>query len=411
MAITTMGGTYFVDGKAFKTLPEAQAYETLKVTQQLNNAPKVVANPNIPTVAPTAKPVPVATPQGPVAPTAPNTPVMAKPTPAAVKPTTTAAPAGTGLLDRLTSKEGLGTIGSLLLSMSGNQNLAQMGATNLQQAQARKAQQVELQKSAELRNRTIEELNRRGRSDLADAIKSGLLDAPSAAKLLFAKPEDSTPAAFKALEMRAQAAGLKPGSPEYADFMVRGGAQSGMALSIGPDGQVQFTTGGAAPLKLTESQGKATGFFGRAQASNQTITSLENAGTDFAQAIMGQVPLAGNYLITPEFQQYSQAKRDFINAILRQESGAVIGDQEFANADLQYFPQPGDDAKTIEQKRQNRENAIRGLEVVAGPGAQAVSGTNEQKPAGGTLKIGDVRDGYRYKGGNPNDQNSWEKVQ
>ena len=66
-------------------------------------------------------------------------------------------------------------------------------------------------------------------------------------------------------------------------------------------------------------------------------------------------------------QQVEQAQRNFVNAILRQESGAAIADSEFANAQKQYFPQPGDSKQVILQKKQNRETAIAGLQVMAGP--------------------------------------------
>jgi hypothetical protein len=85
-------------------------------------------------------------------------------------------------------------------------------------------------------------------------------------------------------------------------------------------------------------------------------------------------------LVAVDFRpvNYDQAKRDFINAILRRESGAVISEEEFANAEQQYFPQPGDGPEVIAQKRANRENAIRGIEVSAGQGARLAT----QPPSG-----------------------------
>jgi hypothetical protein len=50
-------------------------------------------------------------------------------------------------------------------------------------------------------------------------------------------------------------------------------------------------------------------------------------------------------------QKVEQAQRNFINAVLRRESGAVIGSEEFDNARKQYFPQPGDEQGTIAQKQ------------------------------------------------------------
>lgn len=149
---------------------------------------------------------------------------------------------------------------------------------------------------------------------------------------------------------------------------------SGMSLETSADGTVKLVQGagvtGSIP-KLTESQGKATGFYGRAASSQEILNSMEKQGTELYNRTVNNIPIAGNYLVSEEFQQYDQAKRDFINAILRQESGAVIADSEFANAEKQYFPQPGDKASVIDQKRKNRENAIRGIEIASGQGAGA----------------------------------------
>jgi hypothetical protein len=69
---------------------------------------------------------------------------------------------------------------------------------------------------------------------------------------------------------------------------------------------------------------------------------------------------------SPDRQKAVQAQRNFINSILRRESGAVISDPEFSNARQQYFPQPGDSPEVIKQKRENRASAIRGLMREAG---------------------------------------------
>ena len=139
-----------------------------------------------------------------------------------------------------------------------------------------------------------------------------------------------------------------------------------------PEGGVEivegFGSGSPAP-KLTVDAAKNTGFLVRTREANRVLNELEGQGTNFGQQALGAVPLGlGNYGRTPEFQKFDQARRDFVNAILRRESGAVISDQEFDNADKQYFPVPGDGPEVIEQKRQNRINAIRGLEVGAGEG-------------------------------------------
>jgi hypothetical protein len=54
---------------------------------------------------------------------------------------------------------------------------------------------------------------------------------------------------------------------------------------------------------------------------------------------------------------YEAAKRNWIAAKLRKESGAAIGKEEYSDADLQYFPQPGDTEKVLKQKA-NLRNTV-----------------------------------------------------
>jgi hypothetical protein len=77
-------------------------------------------------------------------------------------------------------------------------------------------------------------------------------------------------------------------------------------------------------------------------------------------------------MLSSNQQAVEQAQRNFVNAVLRQESGAVISDAEFENAKKQYFPQPGDDKKVIEQKRANRKAAIVGFKRIAGKAWEGV---------------------------------------
>ncbi len=162
---------------------------------------------------------------------------------------------------------------------------------------------------------------------------------------------------------------------------------------MGPDGR---------PLSgkpLTEGQANAAIYGERAMEAEQVIESLEGQisgaerlgmavkdGASTLPIVGGVAQMVGNALSTSEMRQMSQAKRNFINATLRRESGAVISDSEFENANLQYFPQPNDDAKTLALKKQNRETVIRGLRRAAGsagsklqaspiPDENAVTGT------------------------------------
>lgn len=148
-----------------------------------------------------------------------------------------------------------------------------------------------------------------------------------------------------------------------------------------PDGTVVST--GAPMPKLTEIQAKSQLFGSRAAEADRLIRELEgkyspaaiNAkmGAEGVWGVGGALGAAGNAMLSKEGQMAEQAQRDFINAVLRQESGAVIGESEFSNAKKQYFPQPGDSKEVLAQKMNNRRLAIEGLKVMAGPASSLVN--------------------------------------
>lgn len=131
---------------------------------------------------------------------------------------------------------------------------------------------------------------------------------------------------------------------------------------------------------LTDAQSKALLFGNRMAAAEDIFGKLANEGVN--TSIPGsRAPIVGGLInaFQPESrQQLDQAKRDFINATLRRESGAVISDSEFDNAEKQYFPQVGDGAKVIEQKKQNRQLARRSIDMEV-PEASRGKGRTEQQ--------------------------------
>jgi Sec-independent protein translocase protein TatA len=126
----------------------------------------------------------------------------------------------------------------------------------------------------------------------------------------------------------------------------------------------------------TEFQGKSAAFGLRAGEADKVLRDLQGKyspaainsklAVQEAPLIGGALGAATNLALSPSDQQAEQAQRDFVNAVLRQESGAAIGMQEFDNARRQYFPQPGDSKEVITQKARNRELAIQGLNNNAG---------------------------------------------
>ena len=120
--------------------------------------------------------------------------------------------------------------------------------------------------------------------------------------------------------------------------------------------------------KPNDSQLQAAGFGKRAIASDSTITKLLSSGYDPSSSwkIKNKLPFVGNMVSSDDDQSFSQAKMDFVTAVLRKESGAAISPKEFEGEDLKYFPQIGDSQQVIAQKADSRQRAIETLKAQSG---------------------------------------------
>lgn len=152
---------------------------------------------------------------------------------------------------------------------------------------------------------------------------------------------------------------------------------------------------------MTEQQSKDALFGSRMQESHKILTDLEGEGVSKTWA--SRLPRIGEEYsqVMPSVlgganskqQQYAQAQRDFINAVLRKESGAVISPEEFENAQKQYFPQIGDSKEVIAQKARNRELATN--MIISGAGAQGQEqikrATSSSNVSGATVTLSEVK--------------------
>jgi len=109
---------------------------------------------------------------------------------------------------------------------------------------------------------------------------------------------------------------------------------------------------------LTQAQYTALGYAERVVESGSIIDQVGNQFASSWATIGNWLP---NQLKTEDRQKFEQAQRNFVNAVLRRESGAAIAESEFESAAKQYFPQPGDSLGVLQQKRLNRETVARNL--------------------------------------------------
>jgi len=171
-----------------------------------------------------------------------------------------------------------------------------------------------------------------------------------------------------------------------------GGSMGGFSYES-PGGE-KFTFN---PGKMTESTAGSMNFGSRMALSNNLLLSTEEVGTQLDQQFFNKIPIFGNALTSNAFKQYEQARRNFVNAILRRESGAAIAESEFESANLQYFPQPFDTPEVIAQKRANRDLATEmmlaasGADATAFALAKAAEYAKELNPLFGTEKYNEER--------------------
>ena len=295
-----------------------------------------------------------------------------------------------GLLGGFFGPEGRDARSRLAIGLEGlalNPNQALIG--QLQQG-------IETRATASQKNATIEWLRSRGHDDLAAALEAGAppqeVLAESVRRMQPKDPMDALNLQIKQLELEQ----MQNPQPEFRrateEEAAAYGAQGGQ---FGPDGRfyavdvpqgmtiesdgaggfrmVQGAGAGAAK-PFTEGQSKDVVYATRAQGALQvlepvaeTLTSLPSrmAESDPTGIIRGRVQ-------SPEYQIARNAGDEFLQAILRKDTGAAITPSEQALYGVTYLPQPGDGPEVLAAKTTARQRAVAAINAGMSP-AQMVA--------------------------------------
>lgn len=114
-------------------------------------------------------------------------------------------------------------------------------------------------------------------------------------------------------------------------------------------------------VDIKPAQRLAAGFASRIEQSSEVIGRLSEQFTGFG----ARIPIFES-LKSEDRKLLEQAERNFVNAVLRRESGAAISPEEFVSAEKQYFAQRGDGEAVLKQKEENRNTVLQSMKLEAG---------------------------------------------
>lgn len=176
---------------------------------------------------------------------------------------------------------------------------------------------------------------------------------------------------------------------------------------FGPDGKPVMVQGGpGTAAKFTEGQSKDNVYATRAEGALARLEPVADALSGLGDRMLGMDPtgIARGAFQSDEFQTAQQAGGEFLQAILRKDTGAAITADEQALYGQTYLPQLGDNAAVLEQKRVARAGALEAirsgmnaqqLEAVARADAATIARLSAQPggapgaapPPGGTKRL------------------------
>lgn len=104
----------------------------------------------------------------------------------------------------------------------------------------------------------------------------------------------------------------------------------------------------------TQGQFLTAGYAQRIQQAQNIFSQLDSQLASMSSAKFAIEQKLPNVAKSDLVRNIEQAERNFVNSVLRRESGAAIAPTEFESATRQYFVRPGDDPQTIAQKQANR---------------------------------------------------------
>jgi hypothetical protein len=150
-----------------------------------------------------------------------------------------------------------------------------------------------------------------------------------------------------------------------------------------PAGYRQTADGGLEPIPggpqdprlqpLSDAQAKANLFGSQMQMGDEIIRGAQIPSAAVQMAWRNAPESLVNMGLSANDQQYFNALRIFAAGILRKETGAAFTPTELLDVQSRFFPMPGDNPATVEQKARARQQALSSIQAEIPGGLRGVA--------------------------------------
>lgn len=254
--------------------------------------------------------------------------------------------------------------------------------SGIQQAAKERRAEAKLQAP---KKTTVEYLKKQGFNEIADLVDAGSITAAAGATLAYQEGQ-AIKGLERSMQLEAFKAGIKPEKPltqlakiqadyaagrlnpeQYETAVQVYANKNKMGLRVGADGAIQFTQGG--DFKFTEQQSKDNVYATRAAGALEAFEPVAPALTSFTMraAEFDPTGVARGTVQSDDFQLAQQSGNEFLQAVLRKDTGAAITPNEMVLYGKTYLPQPGDNEKVLVQKSLARKRAVAAIQSGMSP--------------------------------------------
>ncbi|MDP5216695.1 hypothetical protein Q5Y75_05650 [Ruegeria sp. 2205SS24-7] len=142
----------------------------------------------------------------------------------------------------------------------------------------------------------------------------------------------------------------------------------GTSLSVGPDGSIEFGTGGQKPVKLSEKQSQIALFGSMMDSTMPVINGLEEQfnPANLRDKAADSLGTFGNFVRSEDMQKYRAAAAAWAEGALRLSTGAAATQPEIERVVRTYFAEAGDTPETVAYKKQLRDQWAQAVSAASG---------------------------------------------